>query len=219
MAKTTAQRTDAQPVDTTATETAQVMSAATRKLVDGVRDQFKGFVDGMNILLARRAELAPKFMKAARAYMAEMNANFIDFVRELDPTVPETAKEYRNNPVYNAAVYLKRLTDAQQRAERSGGTVTNGVANAGPQPVPAMSALARLIAAIKPLVPEDQLPKLWEVIARELNWSDAQRDRLQRLVDQAAPLFATRTPKGQPKPMLKIAAIPHRHEEGAATAA
>ena len=116
MAKTTAQRTDAQPVDTTATETAQVMSAATRKLVDGVRDQFKGFVDGMNILLARRAELAPKFMKAARAYMAEMNANFIDFVRELDPTVPETAKEYRNNPVYNAAVYLKRLTDAQQRA-------------------------------------------------------------------------------------------------------
>lgn len=203
----TAPATETPVADTTIT-------AATRKLVDSIRQPFTGFVSGMNTLLEARAKLAPAFMRAARAYIKDTNSTFIAFVRELDADVPVAQKDYRNHSTYNAAVYLKRLVEATERDKTTTATRT------GPHAVPPLASMARLIAAIKPLVPEDNLVKLWEILASELHWSEAQKNRLQALVEEAEPLFNTRAPKGGPKPVLRIAMVRHTHngEVEAATA-
>lgn len=183
------------------------ISAATRKMVEDIREPFRGFVGNMNLLLESRSKLAPKFMKAANAWRKETGETFIAFVRELDPSVPKTQKDYKNNGVYNAAIYLKRLVDAQARGEGAASTAER----TGPPPLPPMTGFARLLAAIKPLVPADNLTKLWAVIAEEMHWTDAQRERLVTLTEEAEPLIAMRTPKGMPKPVLHVIQPRHSH--------
>lgn len=207
MAKTAVVTTE--PTPTPATPAAVVISAATKRLVDDIREPFRGFVDTMGGLLTTRAKLAPKFMKAANAWRKEMGAGttFIAFVRELDPSVPKLQKEYTKNAVFNAAVYLKRLVDAQSRGEGAGASAER----TGPPPLPPMTGLARLLAAITPLVPADNLTKLWAVIAEEMHWSEAQKERLKTLSEEAEPLIAMRTPRGAPKPVLHIIQPRHSH--------
>lgn len=189
-----------------------VISAATKRLIAGVRLPFTGFVAGMNNLLATRAKLAPAFMKAARAWQKETEGTFVGFVRELDPSVPKEMKGYRDNAVYNAAVYLKRLVTAHETGKGKAAEEREG-----PAPLPPMAGMARLIAAIQPLVAPEQLTKLWDIIAHEMHWNDGQREKLQALVKEAEPLIAVRKPKGGVRPILLIAQPRHFHVDGPTT--
>lgn len=200
--QTTVRATRATSNDSTHTEETRTLSAATKRLVDDIREPFRGFVGEMGALLITRAKLAPKFMRAAVAWQKDTGSNFVSFVRELDPSVPMKQADYRNNAVYNAAIYLKRLVDAENRG-------AGEEKRKGPPPIPPLTGLAMLLAAIRPLVPEDNLPKLWDIIADQLHWSEDQRKRLENLVDEAAPLLAVRAPSGQPRPVLRIVAPRH----------
>lgn len=196
--------------DSPAPVVAAVITAATRRLVDDIREPFRGFVGEMSAVLISRAKLAPKFMKAANAWRKETNGTFIAFVRELDATVPERQADYRNNAVYNAAIYLKRLVEAEARGEEK------KEVRRGPQPLPPLAGLARLLAAIATLIPEDSREKLFAVVGNELHWSVDQQNRLQRLVEESPPLIAVRAPKGEERPVLHI--VQPRHDQTSAVA-
>lgn len=203
MAKTTATpvNTDAQPTE---------LSAKVKKMVDGVRETFTAFKGNYIALKKARDAFAPTFVKAFDAWKVETSGTFIGFVRLLDPSVPMAQKDYRDNDVYNAAIYIRRkiVNPPGDRVER-----------VGDAPATPMAGMARLIAAIKPLVPEDQLTKLWQIIAKELHWSEDQKARLEKLVEEAEPLLAVRAPKGGARPVLRIAQPRHPHTNGHADAA
>jgi hypothetical protein len=193
-------------------ETPAELSAKTLHLIDAIRAPFSGYVQEMNVILTKASKLAPSFMRAANAWMGETGKGFVHFVRELDANVPVEQKGYRNNPTYNRAVYLKNLVNKPKRSKRGAS------ADVGAAPLPAMTGMVRLIAAIKPLVPEDQLTKLWDIIANEMHWDEEKRAKLQSLVEEAAPLFATRAPRGGPRPVLRIAQPRHTQTEEEAAA-
>lgn len=193
-------------------EAVKELSAKTKSLIDAVRVPFSGYVAEMNVVLTKASKLAPAFMKAANAWMGETGRGFVHFVRELDPSVPTAQKHYTKHATFNRAVYLKRLVNKPK-------TKSTDTVDVGQPPVPAFTGMARLIAAIKPFVPEDQMPKLWNVIATELHWSDTQKERLQKLVEEAQPAFAVRSPRGGMRPVLRIAAPRHSQEETQESAA
>lgn len=205
MAKTTAvnNSTDAQTEE-------KVASAKTLKLVEDIRQPFTTYVKEWTGVYAAAKKLAPAFMRAAKAWQNDTGKGFVHFVQTLDPSVPTTQKGYRDHPVFNRAMYLRGLVlrpKATQRDERE-----------GPAPLPPLTGMVRLIAAIKPLVPEDNRVRLWEIISEQMHWDAARREQLERLVEEAAPLFATRAPRGGVRPVLRIAQ-PRHHEEEATEAA
>lgn len=193
----------------TTTKTLGDVSSKVLKAVDAIKKPFTQFVKDFASLATSREELAPKFMKAANAWMEETSGTFVDFVRYLVPDVGATRNEYRAHRAYQAADYLRRLVAQQARARREP-TTEGTVAPATP-----MNAMASLVASIMPLIPEDQKHRLWESFYVNLHWSQRQVERLQGLIGDADPLVNIRTPRGQTMPNLRLAVPAPQEEEGA----
>lgn len=158
------------------------LSAKVTRQIDAIRGSFSSYVRDFTALVERRAELAPKFMKAFGAYQAETGMTFVSFCRQLDPTIPEAQKEYRNHRAYQAAEYLRRLVAraAQKRTAAEEGETST-------RPIPPMDALARFLASIIPSIADPS--KLWSVLETECHWSDRQVNRLKTVVEQSHPLI------------------------------
>lgn len=162
------------------------VSAKVMRIIDAVREPFASFVDGFAAITADRATLAPKFMKAFGAWQAETAGTFIAFVRVFDATVPAERAAYRDNPVYQAADYLRRLSANAARPAAEANAV---------KPASPFEAVARLVATLAPLVEDMDL--VWQAFLLELHWTDRQIARVQKLVGQAGPLLAKKAPQAR----------------------
>lgn len=166
------------------------LSSRTRALIDNVRTSFVTFVDDFSALVSSsRQDLAPRVMRAFDAYRGETDGTFVDFVRQLDPTVPADRIKYRAHRSYQAADYLRRLVAQAPRAETR---------KRGPKATTPLVALARLMATVLPAV--DPTGAVWTAFVKEMHWSAEQAKRLQKL---AASQGAVSLPKGT---VLRIAA-------------
>ena len=144
-------------------------------LLTDLRKPFTDYAMGFDTTLAKRAELAPKFMKTYESFQAETSRSFIDFVRLVDHHVPAARKEYKANRVYQAADYLRRVQSNKLKGKTR---------KAGPKPATPLEALARFIAT---LLPAMEGP-VWQSLLSELHWSDRQAKRLQALARKEGPI-------------------------------
>jgi hypothetical protein len=192
------------PATTPAADNGGAASKATMRLVDGVRESFTSYVTQFVALNETRAQLAPRFMKAYNAWASDTGKPFVAFVRLFDPTVPTASADYRKHKAFMAADYLRRLvaTEARAEAEEEAGVGTGIGAEA---PATPQEAIARLIAAILPLIALEQHPKLWQYVQEELHWTEARVKRLQEQVGAVRPLAVLSAAKGQPRPTLFLA--------------
>lgn len=154
------------------------LSTKVATLVDTLRIPFRAFVDGFESLTTARAELAPKFMKAFGAWTAETGGTFVGFVREMDPTVPESREGYRSHKAYQAADYLRRLS--------APGRLAREPVPLDQRPVTPLVALSRLVATV--LVPLDTTGSIYAAWLRECHWSDEQGERLKALAQREGPV-------------------------------
>lgn len=169
-ARATAAVSDTMPGVGRSVET-PTLSAKTRAMIEGIREQFSTFVDDFTALVSSsRAELAPRVMRAFDAYKNETDGTFVDFVRQLDATVPADRVKYRAHRSYQAADYLRRLVAQAPRAMAR---------KRGPRPATPLVALARLIATVLPAV--DPTGQVWAAFVKEMHWTAEQAKRLQKL--------------------------------------
>ncbi len=187
-------------------EPAIEVSKHTSHLIDVIREPFAAYVTAFVALNETRAQLAPKFMKAFNAWAAETGKPFVAFVRLLDPTVPVQSAEYRRHRAFMAADYLRRLaaTSARQEAaEAAGEGVGTGIG--AEAPATPQEAIARLIAAILPLIALEHHGRLWSIIQDELHWTEQRVARLRDQVQVVKPIATVQAAKGQPRPTLFLA--------------
>lgn len=161
---------------------AVAVSAKTRALIEGIRDEFDAYSGGFVQFQHDTNALAPKFMKAFIAWAGETAGTFIAFVRVLDATVPEDRDSYRANGTYQAADYLRR------RAAELSREPAEEVAEED-RPVPVYRALAYLVATVMPVV--DPTGAIWSAFVREMHWTDEQSSRIKVM---AAKLGAVKLP-------------------------
>lgn len=159
-----------------------ILTAKTKALVDAIRKPFTDFSEGYALLTTNRRELAPRFMRAFEAWKGEMNGTFAAFVRVLVPSVPEARDDYRAHPAYQAADYLRRLGGANERDVE--------VVPIEDRPATPYIGLARLWATLVPLIdPEGTVAhRLLEAIAKELNWTEQQVERIESLAQSQGPV-------------------------------
>lgn len=179
MAKTaTAEKADP---EATAKQAEGTVSAKVKKAIDGIKRPFMAYASAFGKVAETRAELAPKFMKAYGMYLSEGGRQFTAFVRMIDPAVPMHRDEengergYRDHPSYQAADYLRRLDNRQDRGDNRARPVRSG-----------MVKLARLIAVVQAISSEPEL--LWKGIQTEFNMTDRQITSLKRVVATVQPL-------------------------------
>ena len=177
------------------TTTTVDLSTKTSSLIEGIRRPFLSFSKDFAGLVHSKAELAPKFMKAFRAWEKETDGTFVAFIRVLDPSVGEDRDDYRAHKTYQAADYLRRLDSRPEPEERT-----------GTSPATHLLGLTRVVATILDLVAEDQQPRLWAALEKELHWTDTQIDRLKAKVGETEPIARLRPPKGTEAYELRVAA-------------
>lgn len=164
-----------------------VLSNKVKKAVDAIRRPFAEYNKAFGALAVRREELAPKFMKAANLWMAETSGNFVAFVRFLDPSIGSARAEYRNHRTYQAADYLRRLA-GRAESGRQGRTASDRAT----APTPPNAAVARIVASLMSLIPEDRQEEIWDAMRSQLHWTDRQVTTLQRQVEHTDPLVQIR---------------------------
>lgn len=142
------------------------VSVKTRHLIEAIREPFTAFAEGFSQLRVSREELAPRFVKAFEAWAKETEGSFVAFARLLDADIPEDREGYRAHPSYQAADYLRRLSVSAEREP----------VPEEDRPVPAYTALARLVATVLPII--DQNGQIWSSFVREMRWTEQQGERL-----------------------------------------
>lgn len=169
------------------------LSEKVQTAIDSVQSQFVNFVQDFTSLNESREDLAPKFMKAFGAWQSETGGSFVAFVRLLVPDVPEDREGYRAHRAYQAADYLRRLTAAGSRKQE---TPVDRAARIASRPVSPQRAMARMVAAVLPLLAPETLDKLWQAMQAELRWSEQQVANLQQTTSEETPLVQLRAPAG-----------------------
>lgn len=149
------------------------ISQRTQKLIDDVRASFSDYASDFGSLVMSRAELAPKFMQAFRAFQKDTEQTFVAFVQVLDDTVPSDRDGYRKHSTYQAAENLRSLNAAQSQAAAK-------PIPAHRRPATPLVALAKMVATIVPLL--DDTGVIWQAFLKQLHWSEVQVKRLQTLV-------------------------------------
>jgi hypothetical protein len=191
------QRSQARDVASTTgramTEAIGDVSAKVKKAIDAIRKPFTSFVADFAALAVSREELAPKFMKAFGLWQSETGGTFVEFCRVLVPEIGTTRQEYRNHRAYQAADYLRRLVANAERAARSPEERTQRVQNA---PVSHVTAVARLLRTLLPLVTHEATNTMWMALRSQLNWSDRMVTRMQQETQHVEPLVVVREPRG-----------------------
>jgi hypothetical protein len=157
------------------------LSAATSKLLSGIRDDFGAYRDNFTSLTMDRATFAPKFMRVFDAWAKETGGNFVGFVRQLDPKVPEDRDGYKAHPSYAAADNLRRLNAQAGREQPE--------IPEDERPVSMNTALVYLVATVMPFV--DPNGSIFAAFAKQMNWTDEQA---QRIKERAAKLGAVKLP-------------------------
>lgn len=152
------------PVDAVTT-----LSPKLANVIEALRRPFKAFVGSFRDLTTTRAELAPPFMEAFEAFEAETEGTFIQFCRLVDPAIPADRAQYRNDPAYQAATYLRRLVQQMAIKPR----------RRGPKPATPLVALARFVATVLPLV--DPTGVIWTAFVQEMHWSERQAKQVKLL--------------------------------------
>ena len=162
--------------DTAVMTMVKPLSSRVQHMVDEVRVDFKDFTSEMGAIAQSRLLVAPKFMKAFRAFAAETpgpeKGKFLAFVRLLDPKVPADRDGYRNHPSYQAAGYLRSIEMLAnlESADEPSKTL----------PATPLVALSRVVAMILPAVKDQDA--FWSAFKTRLHWNDAQIERLQNQV-------------------------------------
>lgn len=163
------------------------LTARTQNLIDAIRKPFGSFVSAFAALEEKRSDLAPKFMKAYRAWASEADAGFTDFVRFLTPELADAdTKTIRASRAWQSADYLKRLDDKQRRAkERSArGEVDPASVD---RPATAAQAFPRVLASFVSMIPEDARMRFWETLGAEMHWDSQQIAKIQTSIKDAVP--------------------------------
>lgn len=177
-----------------AVATEPALSSKLSKVIETLRVTFNGFVADYAALQADRATLAPRLMRAFAQWQTETgHTSFVAFVRVLVPGVPLERAGYRAHSAYQAADYLRRLT---QQASRTTETPVEKAARIQSAPVSSRVALARLVASLLPLISPDSVGTFWSTAAGQLHWSEATLKGIQDLAKAESPLVTLKTPRG-----------------------
>lgn len=209
MAKKIATPVTPEPTTTTTVEPTKQPGKVTQRLIDAVREPFMNYLGQYTGLQATRTRLAPQFMKAFNAWAAETEGSFVAFVRLFDPSVPTRSDEYRNHQTYQSAEYLKRRANelAQRREREEAGEPVAGATGIGAEaPATPITALARFVAMVLPLIAFEDQSKIWEFFETDFGWTKRRVDTLKGLVESPdiKPFATVRTEKGQPRPQLHL---------------
>lgn len=161
------------------------LSAKVKRAVDAIKKPFVQFTRDFAALAMKREDLAPKFMKAFGMWQAETAGTFVDFVRMLVPDVGNTRAEYRNHRAYQSADYLRRIVGNANRKPRT-------AAERASAPAPPTDAIARILASLLSVIPEDRQSTIWDALGSQLHWTNRQVQRLQTQVEHVDPLVQIR---------------------------
>lgn len=176
------------------------LSDETKRTISRVRGAWNEYVNAFATMTARRVDLAAPIMEAFASAFKDNGGKltFVDFLRVLDPSIPENRDDedgkvgYRNHRGYQAGIYLQRLHLAAMRAE------------AGPRRqrrrINATQQLARVLATILPLVRD--VDALWRGVKTEYQLDDEQIKRLRAATDAVQPLL--KLPEGRKAPVRII---------------
>lgn len=165
------------------------LSKRVARRIEDVRAPFRTHVTAFGHMDEKAQDIAPDYMAAFAAWRAETEGNFVTFVRLFDDTVPanrdpdpadKNNQGYKNHRTYRAADYLRRLAPLVEEGEE-GREEREG-------PTSVSDAFVRLLAAIVALIPGNQVEKLWEVIGKELHWSERRVTTLRESVQDVEPL-------------------------------
>lgn len=178
-------------IDDDATE--PEISAKLGKAIATLRVTFRSFVEDFTALTTDRQTLAPRLMKTFAMWQAETGGSFVAFIRVLVPGVPLERAGYRAHFAYQAADYLRRLTQATARTTES---PIERAARIQRAPVSPRVAMARLVASILPLISPDTTTVLWSALSDQLHWSEATVKSLQELCQSETPLVQLKAPRG-----------------------
>lgn len=168
------------------------ITSKTRGLIDGIREDFRAYVDDFTQLTVSRETLAPRFMKAFAAWAQETGGPFVAFCRVLEPAIPEDREGYRAHPAYQAADYLRRLTAAQ-----TGGRERDQIPE-GERPIPVYRAFAMFLATVLPAI--DPNGTLWGAFVKEMHWSEDQANRIRVTATKAGAISLPARLKAQFRP-------------------
>lgn len=166
-----------------------VLKVRTQRIIDALRADFKPFIVAFGHFTEKRAQLAPRFMKAYDTWKEETQGTFVGFVRLLDPSVPADRDGYRAHRTYQAAENLRSLVQSDTEDERS-------TANDKDRPLGMSDAFVRLLAVIVALIPGNQVEKLWTLIGEELHWSPGKVTNLRASVEEVEPLVDAKAERG-----------------------
>lgn len=187
------------------TNPADSLSAKAKRAIEATRSGFLAFIHTHGTWSAKRAEIVTPFVKAFHLFKEETKLGLADFVRQFVPDVPSASADYKKHSAYNAADHIMRLYREQARAKLA----KTGESATKPKKVTPVQGMARLLAAMLPLISADQVDKLWDVAKTQLvGWSDGSLKNLRESVEKSAPLMALRPPRGfaGAVPSLRIAA-------------
>lgn len=173
------------------------LSPAVRRLIDSVRKPFASYLAKFRLVEETRSEFAPIFMKAYHAWAAETGIDsFVAFVREVDPRLPIGREDYKGHSIYQAALYLQRLSAAKGGSRRVGASAAPARSK--------LSDMARMIAAFLPLVSNPD--EVWEGLAREFALTTRQVGNLRTLVARVEPIAKIKIARPQPVQVIHMEA-------------
>lgn len=155
------------------------LSKTTARALDDLRAPFTAFCGQFAQLSTSRGQLAPRFMRTFHVWAKETGGTFVDFIREMDGTVPADREGYRAHPSYQAGDYLRRLEANTTRGVGSGGVASTD------RPVTPLNVIAMLLATMSPVV--DDMAAFYSVFQARLHWTDRMVDRVKALVEEAPP--------------------------------
>jgi hypothetical protein len=169
------------------------VSANLVAMIAGLKAQFGKFTELYTRLTESKAEFAEKFMSGFTLFAQETGRTFVDYVRAIDPTVPQDREGYRSHRSYQAADYLRR-------------SMTVGGGNRGARQKPArtnaVGRLARMIATILAIVRPEDHAAVWQGVADEFGLAGKALSNLKTQAGKVEPLFML--PVRRPVPAGKV---------------
>lgn len=175
-------------------DTPKPLSTRIAKQIDGIRETFNGYTNGLKLVNERRADFAPKFMKVFNAWKDETQGNFVAFVRVLVPDLPMQRAGYIVHPAHVAADNLRSLYNRLERARKR--TPAEQAQAEASKPVAPRQASLRLVASFLPYLEPSALDALKKVMKEQLHWSDNVVETFVAEATEATPLLRVRVPRG-----------------------
>jgi hypothetical protein len=211
-ARKTAGRKPAEPVAiNSASKLINQLTDKTKKALEALRTEFRGYTEAFGLALQKRAKLADPLNKLYHQCASEVSSGltFVKFLQMLDPSIPDhrdpIQKDGREIPgyvahsTYQAGIYLQRLTRKRGNGAEGEGEGEGGGRRRARTPN-MLEIVARTLRMILPML--SNADAAWKGISEEFGLDEQQTAKLKTAADAAQPLFAVPAPARKVAPKI-----------------